>query len=187
MIVWLRGRDEQPAAEGRGTTVTLLKREGAEACSYRWTPRKLTYSLGGPFHTRGTLAILGDKLGQAASVLVVEDEPAILRVVTAVIKALGYNALGANDGETATRVIEEKRPDFVITDVRLPGMDGVELTNQIKSREELAGTPVLLMSAFGEPRRHRGDGFLQKPFDIEQLEQAVTEHLSAGRNASTRK
>jgi CheY-like chemotaxis protein len=57
---------------------------------------------------------------------------------------------------------------MVLTDVRLPGMDGVELTRRIKAEDE-SQVPVLLMSAHGEPKGHQGDGFLPKPFDVEEF------------------
>ena len=104
------------------------------------------------------------------SVLVVEDEPAILRIVVAVLRGMGCETVAARDAETASRLLSESKPDVVIADVRLPGMTGVELTRRIKDDENTADTPVLLMSAFGEPPGHPGDGFLNKPFEIEQLE-----------------
>lgn len=111
------------------------------------------------------------------SVLIVEDEPAILRIVSVVIRAMGFESLTAPDAESAEEVLRVTVPDVVIADVRLPGADGVELAQRIKSDSLLANTRVLLMSAYGEPRKHRADGFLAKPFDIDQLEAAVKEQI----------
>jgi CheY-like chemotaxis protein len=106
--------------------------------------------------------------------LVVDDEPAILRLVAVVLRDMGCEILTAPSAESALEIAEKTDPDFVISDVKLPGMDGVELAKRIKSREN---TPVLLMSAFGEPRKHEGDGFLAKPFDIDGLIDFVSPYV----------
>ena len=112
----------------------------------------------------------------SARCLVVDDEPAILRLVAVVLRDLGCDTLMAEDAESALRIIESDHPDVVISDIKLPGMDGVELARRIKSNAG-SGTPVLLMSAFAEPRHHQGDGFLAKPFDIEGLIDFVSPYL----------
>jgi CheY-like chemotaxis protein len=106
--------------------------------------------------------------------LVVDDEPAILRLVAVVLRDIGCETLTAANAESALEIAVKADPDLVISDVKLPGMDGVELARRIKSREN---TPVLLMSAFGEPRKHPGDGFLAKPFDIDGLIDFVSPYV----------
>ena len=106
--------------------------------------------------------------------IVVDDEPAILRLVAVVLRDLGCETLTAVNAESALEIAEKTDPDFVISDVKLPGMDGVELAKRLKSKDK---TPVLLMSAFGEPRAHEGDGFLAKPFDIDGLIDFVTPYV----------
>jgi CheY-like chemotaxis protein len=109
-------------------------------------------------------------------VLIVEDEPAILRMLDLMLRAKGYETVTAADAETATGLLGPARPDIVIADVRLPGMDGVELTQLIKGTRRMADVPVVLISAFEPPRRHQADAFLPKPFDIDQLEGVVSEY-----------
>ncbi len=117
--------------------------------------------------------------GNLGICLVIDDEPAILRLVAVVLRDLGCETLTARDAESALDVIETRDPDLVISDVKLPGMDGVELAHRIKSDARLDKKPVLLMSAFGEPRKHEGDAFLAKPFDIDGLIDFVSPFLSA--------
>jgi CheY-like chemotaxis protein len=105
-----------------------------------------------------------------ALVLVVDDERAFLRMVVASVQLLGYQAVGVESGEDALELVAEHKPDVVLSDVRLPGMDGVELTNALKNHEPLAATPVLLMSAYRDPGARLASGFLQKPFDIDDLD-----------------
>lgn len=113
------------------------------------------------------------------SVLVVDDEPAIRKVVAFALAQMGCDETYlADDAESALEIIERQRPDLVISDVKLPAMSGVELARRVKSSQVLNSTPVLLMSAFGEPVGHDADGFLPKPFDIDDLAQFVEPYIS---------
>lgn len=112
--------------------------------------------------------------------LVVEDEPAILRLVKIALQDLGVDhILPAPSAEAALQLLEdsEHTPSVTITDIRLPGMGGVELTRRIKADTRFPGMPVLLMSAYGEPREHEGDAFLAKPFDVDEFAEFVSPYL----------
>jgi len=109
--------------------------------------------------------------------LIVDDEPAILRLVSIVLRDLGCDTLAAPNAEAALELLQHEQPDLIITDVRMPSMDGSEFVRLIKNDKQLAATPVLLMSAYGEPRGHRGDDFIAKPFDIETLTDFVTPYI----------
>jgi len=109
--------------------------------------------------------------------LVVDDEPAILRLVAIVLRDLGCEPVTTGDAESALTIFEADHPNIVISDVKLPGMDGVELTRRIRKSNGHSGTPVLLMSAYGEPRNHAADGFLAEPFDIDGLIDLVTPYI----------
>jgi CheY-like chemotaxis protein len=109
--------------------------------------------------------------------LVVDDEPAILRLVAVVLRDLGCETLTAVDAESALDIVEKSEPDLVLSDIKLPGMDGLELAKRLRSHEGYDNRPVLLMSAFGEPPKHEANGFLAKPFDIDSLVDFVTPYL----------
>jgi DNA-binding response OmpR family regulator len=123
--------------------------------------------------------------------LIVDDEPAILRLVAMVLRELGFETLTAPDAETAGQLLRSSKPDLIVTDVRLPGASGIDLAKQVKSNKRLAKTPVLLMSAFGEPPLHAGDGFIPKPFDLYELEQTLNRYIDtddiASENGETRR
>ncbi len=111
-------------------------------------------------------------------VLVVDDEPAILRVIAFVLRDMGCETYTAGDAERALDLLRSVRPKLIIADVKLPGMSGVELARRVKADEDLCSVPVLLMSAYGEPVFHPGDGFLPKPFDLEELSDLAAQYLA---------
>lgn len=107
------------------------------------------------------------------AVLVVDDEPAISRIIAVVINSLGCETTTACTAEEALDKLAGISPQMMIVDVRLPGIDGVEFVRRVRQDGRFADTPVYLMSAFGEPAKHDGDGFLAKPFDVDQLSDLV--------------
>jgi CheY-like chemotaxis protein len=109
--------------------------------------------------------------------LVIEDEPAIRRTVAILLRGIGFETLTAPDTKTARRLLEHLRPDVIVADERLPGEDGHTLVDEIRERPDLAPTPVVLMSAYDEPPRHRADEFLRKPFEPDLLEMAIRRHV----------
>ena len=118
-----------------------------------------------------------DQTNLSPTCLIVDDEPAILRLVSIVLRHLGCVTLAASNAEAALELLENVKPDLIITDVRMPSLDGTELARHIKENDKLAATPVLLMSAYGEPRGHRGDDFIAKPFDIDALTDFVVPYI----------
>jgi DNA-binding response OmpR family regulator len=107
-----------------------------------------------------------------ATVLVVDDEPAVRDVVVRYLEREGYHALQAGDGAGALSVLETQSPSLVILDLMLPGIDGLTLCRQIRARSEL---PVIIITALGEEAdRLAGlevgaDDYLTKPFSPREL------------------
>ena len=115
------------------------------------------------------------------SVLLVDDEPAIRRMLSIMVKSLGLETIPAEDAENALGLLEGNVPDLIITDVRLPGLSGDELARRVKSVPRLASVPVVLISAYQEPRGHVADAFLAKPFDLKALSRLVDLYLAEKR------
>src|SRR3954453_12624683 len=107
------------------------------------------------------------------TVLIVDDERTLARAVKAFLAEAGYEAEVADDGERALRLLETLRPDVVFTDVRLPGMSGIDLLRRI--REFDAAIPVIIMTAHGtiegavEAVKLGAFAYLKKPVDLEEL------------------
>ncbi|HXF74334.1 MAG TPA: response regulator transcription factor [Actinomycetota bacterium] len=109
---------------------------------------------------------------QRRTVLVVDDEEAIAEAVRARLESEGFRVLVAHDGPEAVRRHREDRPDLVVLDLMLPGMDGLEVCREIQ-RE--AWTPVLMLTARTEEADKvegfavGADDYLTKPFSLREL------------------
>jgi two-component system response regulator MprA len=108
----------------------------------------------------------------SARVLVVDDDPNMVSMLRRTLGFEGNRVSSADDGESALRQAEQERPDVVILDVMLPGLDGLEVCRRLRSR---LGVPILLLTARGSvPERVAGldagaDDYLPKPFAVDEL------------------
>jgi len=108
------------------------------------------------------------------TVLVVDDEPTIVEIVGRYIERAGFAVERAGDGLEALRLAELHRPDLVVLDVMLPGLDGIEVMRQLQERPG-PRTPVILLTARGEENdrlvglRHGADDYVVKPFSPAEL------------------
>ena len=108
-------------------------------------------------------------------ILVVDDEPDILRVVIFRLKKLGYEVLTASDGKEGLDLIKSKRPDLVLLDFRLPTIDGLEITRRVKADDELKNIPIILLTASStveiskKAEEANADDCITKPFEPEEL------------------
>jgi len=100
-----------------------------------------------------------------ATVLVVDDEPAIRQLVQLALEDEGYQTRGATTGAEALAAVESDRPDLVLSDVWMPQMDGLALARRLVR----LGIPVILMSAAGTSVDLPGVPLLRKPFDLDRL------------------
>ncbi|MCH8193432.1 MAG: response regulator transcription factor [Planctomycetes bacterium] len=106
-------------------------------------------------------------------ILIVEDDPAILRGLKDNLEYESYDVVTARDGELGYRLIQEQRPDLVVLDLMLPKMDGYELCRKIRS--EGMDMPILMLTARSEEGdRVRGfdlgaDDYVTKPFSVPEL------------------
>lgn len=107
-------------------------------------------------------------------ILVVEDDPDILEVIQLALELDNYKVFPLMTGRHVFRIIDDFKPDLIIMDIRLDGMDGRAIVKEIRVRPETAHLPVLMASAdFSEDyimREHRlGNDYLAKPFEISVL------------------
>ena len=108
------------------------------------------------------------------TVLVVDDEPTIVEIVSRYLERAGFEALQAADGPEALRQADLHRPDLVVLDLMLPGLDGIEVMRQLHERPGKR-VAVILLTARGEESdrlvglRHGADDYVVKPFSPAEL------------------
>jgi CheY-like chemotaxis protein len=109
------------------------------------------------------------------TVLVVDDEPVLRAIVREILHEEGYAVIEAADGRAMLEITARERPNLVLMDVMMPGIDGREAYRQLRLRPEHRDIPVVMMSAGVRPIRLDPSiaGFMAKPFDLTQLVELV--------------
>ncbi len=105
-------------------------------------------------------------------VLLVDDDPAILRLLEVNFRLEGFDVVAAGHGNEALAAAEAATPDAVILDLMLPGMDGLEILRRLRALPETADVPVVLLTARGPDDAlvaGAGETYVQKPFDTAEL------------------
>jgi CheY-like chemotaxis protein len=108
-------------------------------------------------------------------ILVVEDDPDIMRIVSQTLKTAGFEVVLAYGGNDAISKVKAQMPDLVLTDLAMPGVSGVEVIERIKNDPETEQIPVVAVTAhvWDSIAQHAGqvgcDGYLSKPFTAKQL------------------
>jgi signal transduction histidine kinase len=114
-------------------------------------------------------------------VLLVDDGPGILKVLGISLADRGYRVLTAENSEEALRVFHEARPEVILTDIKMPGMDGIELLKRIKA--ESPDTEVIMITGHGEMElaiqslKYDASDFITKPINDEALDIALRRAL----------
>jgi two-component system OmpR family response regulator len=122
----------------------------------------------------------------ASRVLVVDDDGAIVEILSTILADDGYAVKAATSGRDALALAREWRPNLILLDLRMPGLDGESLLLEHR-QDGLANIPVLLLTAVNHPEQYAatlGVPVLTKPFDIDRLLSEV-ERLTGRRGPST--
>ena len=113
--------------------------------------------------------------GGGESLLVVDDDPFIARLLEIELKAAGYEVRVASDGQQALTAAQERTPDLVLADVMMPNMDGFELTRRLRQDPRTASVSIIMLTARGlsadklEGFAIGADDYIVKPFDTPEL------------------
>jgi CheY-like chemotaxis protein len=120
------------------------------------------------------------------SILVVDDEPAICVVMGIILKLHGYAVFRAHSVPQAISYLQANRPDLILVDIMMPGVDGITMIRNIKSTPEWAEIPTIVLSAkTGQQDRQEAyeagaSAFLAKPFTANELHGIVEPFLNDG-------
>jgi DNA-binding NtrC family response regulator len=110
-------------------------------------------------------------------ILLIDDEPDIVRVLSMSLKADGYDVIPAHSGVEGIEIFEKERPDIVLTDIKMPGMDGIEVLKKIKSIDPRS--EVIIITGHGdidntiEALQYGASDFINKPVRDEALSIAL--------------
>ena len=108
----------------------------------------------------------------AVRVLVVDDSPDLLDLLTELITSQGWECHEASNGIDALKLAQEINPSLVVSDIQMPGMNGLELLRSIKADSQLRHIPVMIVSSSihrEEALASGCDAFLSKPFNLDEL------------------
>jgi two-component system, OmpR family, response regulator MprA len=128
------------------------------------------------------------------TVLIIDDEKSIVETVSAVLNIRGFEVLEAFSGEQGRRVLEkEGRPDLIVLDVLLPGVNGLDLCKQIKENPRLSDVSVILITVITQDSEvadgfwkigTKADDFVSKPFDPFDLADRIEKLLGRAQGRS---
>jgi DNA-binding NarL/FixJ family response regulator len=116
--------------------------------------------------------------------LVVDDEPKLLRAIALDLKGEGYDVSTARSGNEALIIVAQKLPDLIVSDIRMPGMDGYALARRLRQNQSTALLPIVFLSAKDttedriEGFRTGVDAYLTKPFEPDELLAVIASILS---------
>jgi CheY-like chemotaxis protein len=122
----------------------------------------------------------------AATILIIDDEIHIRRLTARMLELAGYKIIEATDGAHALALLQDARPDVITCDITMPGMNGLEVLKAIKSEPNLAGIPVIMLTAVGEEKEAAratqlgAADYVTKPFGSTHLLETIERQL-AGR------
>jgi signal transduction histidine kinase len=131
-------------------------------------------------------------MDRSYKILLVDDEEGIRKVLKITLVSAGYDVSIAHDGETGYKVFNEIKPDIVITDIKMPGIDGIELLKKIKNISP--ETEVIMITGHGDmdlavkSLKYEAADFITKPIDIVDLESSIEkalDRLSIGRKVNS--
>lgn len=119
-----------------------------------------------------------------ATILYIEDNPLNMRLVRKLVKSFGYDMIEAMDGITGLAMVKSERPDLLLVDVNLPGMDGLEIASEVKKTPEIASIPIIALTAnamHGDRERCLAagcDSYIAKPISRQELFNILNRFLS---------
>ncbi len=115
-------------------------------------------------------------------ILLVDDDPDFVKITSRILQSKAYQVVSAGDGDQGLKKMREEKPDLVLLDIMMPGMDGYVTADEISKDPALSKVPVVALTSFAEslgaPFPFKVVGYLQKTVKPEELLQMVAKHLT---------
>ena len=117
-------------------------------------------------------------------ILIVDDTPSDLKLLSDILKKAGYTVRAASDGELALRSVQARLPALILLDIKMPAPDGYEVCRRLKDSEDTMGIPVVFISVETDPMKKvkafglGGVDYITKPFESEEVLARVATHLA---------
>ncbi len=117
------------------------------------------------------------------TVLIIEDEKLIIVSTQMVLESVGFQVESATDGEEGIKKAKEVKPDLILLDIMMPGIDGWETLKRLKRDPDTQGIPVVIFTAREHARGHQKSaemgaaGYFRKPFEPDELIELVEKHV----------
>lgn len=114
-------------------------------------------------------------------ILVVDDDEHILRSLSQYLELEDFNVVSASSGPEALALFQQEKPDLLVLDVMMPGMDGFQVLETLRKDPETAGVPVLMLTARDQHNdilkgyQMGATSYLVKPFNLDELVEAIRE------------
>ncbi len=112
-------------------------------------------------------------------ILIVDDEPSNIELLSTFLTIIGYNTMSAANGKEAVEMALKLKPDLILMDVHLPEMDGLAATELLKKDPEIRHIPIVAISGYGMPEDKKVafeagcDEYITKPFNLAQLKEKI--------------
>ncbi len=117
-------------------------------------------------------------------ILIVDDNPTNLKLVSFLVRSHGYDVVTATDAATALASIQAERPTVILMDLQLPGIHGLELTRRLKADPATREIPVIAVTAYAMKGDHEKalaagcDDYITKPIDTRTLPEVIARHVA---------
>lgn len=113
-------------------------------------------------------------------ILIIDDDEEICKLIKVGLEKIGdFSVLFATSGKEGLRIAQTEKPHLILLDVRMPEMNGFEVLREIKQNKEIAGVPVVMLTALGD-ERHRNEaahsyseGYLTKPVELKDIKSTI--------------
>ena len=117
------------------------------------------------------------------SILVVDDQPTSIKIIRSVLEGDGYQVQVAVNATDALQVLQSSRPDLILMDIHMPGLDGLALTKLLRSNPDARHIKIVAISAYASPEDEERiteagcNGFISKPINTRTLAASIREYL----------